>query len=158
MSTKPEVGSMARRTKHLNSVTATVATVIALAAPAAVPADTVRGPSSATLAHGTTADCVSAPEQAGAARGRGGLDRRDALAAVTIFAGVLLLGLRGYVVVGAVIAGVAAVLAAGARLVTGDSKRQAWKDWPSPAVARVAGQNAREPRPVGRAGVESEAA
>jgi hypothetical protein len=50
--------------------------------------------------------------------------------------GVVLIGLRGYVVVGAVIAAVAALLGAGARVATGKPRGgRGWTDWsPSAAV------------------------
>ena len=57
------------------------------------------------------------------------------------------MGFRGYVVVGAMIAGVAAVVVAGAQLVTGEPKHRAWKDWPSPVAARDAKQDEKH-RPI----------
>jgi hypothetical protein len=146
MRTTTEVDGMARRARQLRWVGTTVAIAIALAAFAAVSAETVGGPSPVVGPRSTTA----APQRAGAATGPAGLERRDAVVAAAIAAGVLLLGFRGYVVVGAAIAAVTAVLGVGARLVTGEPKRHAWKDWPSPPVARVAQQNARDPRPAGR--------
>ena len=140
---------MARRTKHVTWVGATVATALALAAPAA--ADVRSGPeaSPASVAQGTVATGDQPQERAGAATDRGGLDRRDAMLAAAIVAVTLLMGFRGYVVVGAVIAGVAAAVGVGARLVTGRPKR-AWSDWHSPAVARGAKHQARAPRPTRR--------
>jgi hypothetical protein len=79
--------------------------------------------------------------------GRGGLDWRDAAVGSAIFVGVVLMGLWGYVVVGAVIAGAAALLGAGAKLATGSPRGgHAWSDWPAPVVARVEKQQGRRRR------------
>lgn len=141
---------MTRRTRHLKWTGASVVTAIVLAAPAAAQAGSGAEASPSSAARGAVAAGSHAQEQADAATRPGGLDRRDAVVAVATFAGVLLMGLRGYAVVGAVIAAVAAVLGAGTRLVTGKPKRRAWADWPTPAVARVAGRKARQRPPVGR--------
>ena len=126
---------MACTTRHLWWVGAVVATASALCAPAGVAA--AGQPSPTTGARGTTVTDVR-PEPAGATDGGGGLDRRDAAVVAAILAGVVLMGFRGYVVVGAMIAGIAAVIAAGAQLVTGAPKHRARKDWPSPVAARYA--------------------
>lgn len=127
---------------------------IALAAPVAAQAGSGADVSPASAARGAGAAGGHAQEQTDAATRPGGLDRRDAVVAVAIFAGLLVMGLRGYAVVGAVIAGVTAVLGAGARLVTGKPKSRAWADWPSPAVDPVAKQKARQRPPVGRTKAE----
>jgi hypothetical protein len=148
MSTKTEVDRMARTTRHLWWVGAVAATASVLSAPAGVAAAADGASSPATIASDTTANTVQAPEQAVAAASRGGFDRRDAAAVAAIVAAVLLMGFRGYVVVGAMIAGVAAVIAAGAQLLTGEPKHRAWKDWPGAVDARDATQNERS-RPLG---------
>ena len=142
---------MARTTRHLWWLGAVAATASVLSAPAGVAAAAAadRASSPATIARDTTASRVQAPEQAVAAASRGGLDRRDAAAAAAIVAAVLLMGFRGYAVVGAMIAGVAAAVAAGAQLVTGEPKQRAWKDWPGPVAARDATQDERS-RPLGQ--------
>ena len=143
---------MARTSRYLRLTGAVVATVTALSVPAAA----AGGESfPATVAPGTTADGVHAPQRAGAAPTRSGLDRGDALVAAAILAGALVMGFRGYVVVGAMLAGIAAVAGAGARLVTGEPKRPAWTDWPSPVATRAAKQKAWEGRPVARPKAES---
>lgn len=141
---------MTGRTKHVKWTGASVVIAIVLAAPAAAQAGSGAEASPSSAARGAVTAGSHAQEQTNAATRPGGLDRRDAVVAVATFAGVLLMGLRGYAVVGAVIAGVAAVLGAGARLVTGKPKRRAWADWPSPALARVAKQKARQRPPVRR--------
>lgn len=141
---------MTRRTTHLKWTGASVVTAIVLAAPAAAQAGSGAEASPASAARGPVAAGSHAQEQTYAATLPGGLDRRDAMVAVATLAGALLMGLRGYVVVGAVIAGVAAVLGAGTRLVTGEPERRAWADWPSTAEARVAKREARQRPPVGR--------
>lgn len=142
---------MTRRARHLKWTGAIVVTAIALAA-AAAEAGSGAATSPASVARGTVASGDDVRERVDAAPRRGGLDRGDAVVAASILAGALLMGFRGYVVVGAAIAVGAAVLRAGARLVTGTSKRRAWADWPSTAEARVAKPKARqpEPRPVRR--------
>lgn len=72
-----------------------------------------------------------APRQAEGVARRAGIDRQDAAVATAILVGVLLMGLWGYLAVGAVIAGAAALLEAGVRLVTGNPTRgRGWSDWP----------------------------
>ncbi len=123
---------MTRKTRDLKWAGASVAIAVALAAPAAGQA-----------ASGAEAAPSSAPRTTVAG---GGLDRRDAAVAVAVFAAVLLLGLRGEVVVGAAIAGVATALGATARLVTGKPRSdRGWADWPSPAAARVAQKSPNHP-------------
>lgn len=141
---------MARTTRHLWWVGAVAATAAVLSAPAGVAAATGGGPSPATIARDATASRVQAPEQAVAAASRGGLGRRDAVMAAAIFAGVLLMGFRGYVVVGAMIAGVAAISVAGARLVPGEPKHRARKGWPSPVAARDGKPEDERPGPLGQ--------
>jgi hypothetical protein len=137
---------MARTTRHLWWMGAIVATASALSAPAGVAA-AVGGPSPTTVAHGTTATEVPL-QPADATHGGRGLDRRDAAVAAAILAGVLLMGFRGYAAVGAVLAGAAAVIAAGAQFVTREPKHRAWKDWPGPVAAPDAKQD-EEHRPIG---------
>jgi hypothetical protein len=61
----------------------------------------------------------------------GGLDRRDAAVVAGIATGVFVMGFWGYLVVGAVIAGAAALVEAGVRIVTGHPKpSRGWADWP----------------------------
>lgn len=145
---------MNRRTRHLIWMGASVVTAIVLTAPAAAQAGSGADASPASAARGAVAAGSHAQVQTDAATRPGGFDRRDAVVAVATFAGVLVMGLRGYAVVGAVIVGVEAVLGAGARLVTGKPKRRAWADWPSPAVAGIAKQKARQRQPVGRTKAE----
>lgn len=60
-----------------------------------------------------------------------GLDQRDAAVVAVIAAGVLVMGFWGYLVVGAVIAGGAALVEAGVRIVTRRPKpSRGWADWP----------------------------
>jgi hypothetical protein len=146
MSSTTEVDRMARTTRLLWWVGAVVTAATVLSAPATAAA-TVGGSTFTAVARGTTASELG-PEQADAAQSRGGLDRRDAVAAAAILAGVVLMGFRGYVAVGAVIAGAAAMIAAGARFVTGEPKHRAWKDWPGPVAAPDAKQD-EEHRPIG---------
>ena len=131
---------MTRRTRHLTWTGASVAIAIALAlaASAAAQAGSREEAPPASAARGVFAVGGHPQRQADAATRPGGLASHDAMAAVAMLAAVILMGLRGDVVVGGVIAGVAAVLGAGTRLVTGKPKRRAWADWPSPAVARTA--------------------
>ena len=91
-------------------------------------AETVRPIGSAP--HGLVADGGSA------ARPTGGIDREDGAIAAGIFAGVLLLGLWGHLVVGGAVAAAATLGEVGARLVTRKPGRgRGWSDWPGPAVA-----------------------
>ena len=89
-------------------------------------------------------------QQEEAETGRGGLDRRDAAAGAAIFVVVVLMGVWGYVAVGAVIAVVAWLLGAGARLLTGKPwGGHGWSDWPGSAAARVEQQKGQH-RPLVR--------
>jgi hypothetical protein len=84
----------------------------------------------------STVEVRISPPDAGS--GRGGVDRRDAAIGAAIVGGVLLLGLRGHLAVGAVIGVAAWLLAAGARLVTGKPRAgRGWSDWPGPDVDRA---------------------
>jgi hypothetical protein len=138
MSTETEVDGMTRRTRHLKWAGTSVAIAIALAAPTAAPAGTRTEVSPASVARSSVAAGNNAQEQTAAATGRAGLDRRDAVVAVAILVCVLLMGVWGYVVVGALIAVAAALLGGVTRLVTGKPKRgRGWSDWPDSATGRV---------------------
>jgi hypothetical protein len=122
------------RSTHLKQAGASLAIAIALIAPGAAHASS-GAEASAGAARETVAVRIPAPE---AGTGRGGLDRRDAAIGAAIVGGVLLLGLRGHLAVGAVIGVAAWLLAAGARLVTGTSRvGRGWSDWPGPDVDRA---------------------
>jgi hypothetical protein len=83
-------------------------------------------------------------QHAEAASQPGGLDRRDAALGIALLVGVLVMAVRGHVVVGAGIGAITAILATGARLVTGTPKRgPAWSDWPVPTSPRVADEGRR---------------
>lgn len=133
---------MTRRTKHLKWVGATVVTALALAAPAPAAAGSDTGSSTATVVYGA-ARGDHAQERTDAT-GRGGLDRGDAALAVAMLAGVLLMGRWGYVVVGALIAVVASLAGAAARLATGKPRRApGWADWPGTELPGARKQTAR---------------
>ena len=137
---------MTRRTKHLKWAGAAVVTALALAAPAPAEAGSGTGSSPATVVYGG-ARGDHAQERAGGATGGDGLDRGDAALAVAMLAGVLLIGRWGYVVVGALIAVVASLAGAAARLATGKPRHApGWADWPGTDMPDVPRQTAR-PRP-----------
>jgi hypothetical protein len=153
MSTRTEVDRMTRRTKHLKWAGAAVVTVLALSAPAPAEAGSGTGSSSATVVYGG-ARGDHAQERADAT-GRDGLDRGDAALAVAMLAGVLLIGRWGYVVVGALIAVVASLAGAAARLANGKPRHApGWADWPGTDMPDVPRQTARRRPRVRRAETE----
>jgi hypothetical protein len=80
----------------------------------------------------------------------GGLSWRDAAAGLAILAAVLLLVVWGDVVVGAAIAVVTGLIEAGARLATGEPRRErGWSEWSRPAARPVERQQSRQ-RPLSR--------
>ena len=138
---------MNRKTTHVKRVGASVTIAIALMAPAAAHARSGAEAPPAGAARGTVVAGIEVPAAQPAERetGRGGLDRRDATVGAAIFVGVVLIGIWGHVVVGAVFGGAAFLLGAGARFLTGKPKG-GWSDWPGPSDARVEKQHGRPRR------------
>jgi hypothetical protein len=144
---RTEVEGMNRKTTHVKRVGASVTIAIALMAPAAAHARSGAEAPPAAAARGTVAAGIEVPAAQPAEREtrRGGLDRRDGSVGAAIFVGVVLIGIWGHVVVGAVFGGAAFLLGAGARFLTGKPKG-GWSDWPGPSDARVEKQHGRPRR------------
>jgi hypothetical protein len=138
---------------HIKPRSASLAVSIALMIPAF--AQAASGVAAERPGAETVRPIGSAPhrlmaEGGAAAPGKSGIDRRDGAIAAGIFAGVLLLGLWGHLVVGGAVVAVATLGDAGARLVSRKPGRgRGWSDWPGPAVAPADRRNV-DHRPLPR--------
>jgi hypothetical protein len=142
---------MNQKTTHVRRAAATVSVAIALIAPTVAHASCGGGaPPTGVARQAAAASQALATECPGSA----GLDRRDAAVAAAIVVGVVLMGLWGHVVVGAVIAAVAALLGAGARLATSKPRGgRGWTDWSHSAAVPVESPKSQHSTPSRVAGI-----